>query len=156
MRKNFLLNLPLSFCLLLIVGGCKTYSDDDKSTFDQKIESFIQKNHLKGYKQSDSGLFYHIINEGEGEYIKLTDEVQFTYIGKLLNGQVFDGQNKRNPVKFEVNALIEGWKETMLYLKKGGRVKIIVPPQLGYGDYDLEAIPANSILLFTIEVKDVK
>lgn len=156
MRKFSLINLVLTFCLLLAVIGCKTYSDDDKSTFDQKIESYIQKHHLKGFKQSDSGLYYHIIEEGDGEYIKLTDEVAFTYEGKLLNGQIFDGQNKRNPVKFNVSALIEGWKETMLYLKKGGKAKIIVPPQLGYGDYDLDKIPANSILYFTIEVKDVK
>ena len=156
MRKFSLINLVLTFCLLLAVIGCKTYSDDDKSKFDQKIESYIQKHHLKGFKQSDSGLFYQIIKKGEGENIKLTDEVAFTYEGKLLNGQIFDGQNKRNPVKFNVSALIEGWKETMLYLKKGGKAKIIVPPQLGYGDYDLDKIPANSILYFTIEVKDVK
>jgi FKBP-type peptidyl-prolyl cis-trans isomerase FkpA len=149
-------NLFLSSCLFLILGGCKTYSDDDKSSFDQKIESYIQKHQLKGYKNSDSGLFYNIIQEGEGDYIKITDEVEFTYVGKLLNGHVFDGKNKRTPVKFKVSALIEGWKETMLYLKKGGKAKIIVPPQLGYGDYDLDAIPPNSILIFTIEVKDVK
>lgn len=156
MRNTFLLKFIFSFCFLFIIGSCKTYSDEDKSTFNQKIESYIQKHHLNGFKQSDSGLYYHIIEEGDGEYIKLTDEVAFTYEGKLLNGEVFDGQNKRNPVKFYVSALIEGWKETMLYLKKGGKAKIIVPPQLGYGDYDLEKIPANSILYFTIEVKDVK
>ena len=155
MRNTFLLKFIFSFCFLFIIGSCKTYSDEDKSTFNQKIESYIQKHHLKGFKQSDSGLYYHIIEEGDGEYIKLTDEVEFTYEGKLLNGEVFDGQNKRNPVKFNVSALIEGWKETMLYLKKGGKAKIIVPPQLGYGDHELESIPINSILFYELKVFDI-
>jgi FKBP-type peptidyl-prolyl cis-trans isomerase FkpA len=43
----------------------------------------------------------------------------------------------------------------MLYLKKGAKVKLVVPPQLGYGDYDLDDIPPNSVLLFDIEVKEV-
>jgi FKBP-type peptidyl-prolyl cis-trans isomerase FkpA len=52
--------------------------------------------------------------------------------------------------------LIEGWKEGMMYLKPGGKIKLIVPPYLGYGDYKLEKVPPHSILYFEIEVIDVK
>jgi FKBP-type peptidyl-prolyl cis-trans isomerase FkpA len=141
--------------LFFIVSSCQTYSDSDLTTFDEKIQKFIKKSKIK-YQKSESGLYYFIEEEGEGDFIKLTDEVSFKYEGKLLNGTIFDGENKRNPVIFPVSKLIQAWQETMLYLKKGGKAKIISPPQLGYGDYDLEAIPKNSILIFELEVLDVK
>jgi FKBP-type peptidyl-prolyl cis-trans isomerase FkpA len=140
--------------ILFAVFSCQTYSDSDKTNFDQKIQKYIQKSPNE-FKKSESGLYYFIEKEGEGDYIKLTDEVSFTYEGKLLNGTIFDGQNKRKPVTFQVSKLIQAWQETMLYLKKGGKAKIISPPQLGYGDYDLEAIPKNSILIFEMEIIDV-
>lgn len=140
--------------LLLIVSGCKTYSEEDKKDFDKEIKSFIQKRGMI-FKKSESGLYYRILNEGEGDFVKFTDEVSFTYKGTFLNGKVFDQQFERKPVTFEVKDLIEGWKEGIMYLKKGGKAVLIVPPHLGYGDYELNAIPPNSILYFEIEVVDV-
>jgi FKBP-type peptidyl-prolyl cis-trans isomerase FkpA len=141
--------------ITLFLVGCKTYSEEDKSKFDQKIEKFIAKSDIK-YERSESGLYYYIENVGDGEFIKFNDEVSFTYTGKLLSGKTFDGLHKRTPVRFEVSKLIEGWKEAFMYLKKGGKVKLIIPPTLGYGDHDLpDYIPPHSILVFDIEIIDV-
>lgn len=147
---------PIVFLLTLslLFTACKTYSEDNKKQFDQKIARFVKKSG-QPYKKSESGLYYIIEKEGGGRHIKFTDEVSFTYTGKLLNGTVFDQQFKNKPATFKVSALIEGWKEAMLYLKKGGKAKLIVPPQLGYGDHELDAIPKNSILYFEIEVLEV-
>jgi FKBP-type peptidyl-prolyl cis-trans isomerase FkpA len=143
-----------AFLILFVSHSCKTYSEQDKTEFDKKIEKHIAK--IGGdYKRSESGLYYLIEEEGEGEYIKFTDEVSFTYIGKLLDGTVFDQQFERKPVTFKVQQLIEGWKEAMLYLKKGEKAKLLIPPHLGYGDYQLDAIPQHSILYFEIEVREV-
>lgn len=140
--------------LLITLVACKTYNEDDKAQFDKTIQKFIAKSDTK-FQKSESGLYYFIEEEGEGEFIKLTDQVTFAYEGKFLDGKVFDGKFKHNPVTFSVTKLIEGWKEAMLYLKKGGKAKLIVPPYLGYGDYDLDAIPKHSILYFEMEIKDV-
>jgi FKBP-type peptidyl-prolyl cis-trans isomerase FkpA len=140
--------------ITLFLVGCKTYSEEDKSEFDKKIEKFIAKSDIK-YERSESGLYYFIENVGEGDLIKFNDEVSFTYTGKLLNGKTFDGMHKRTPVTYEVSKLIEGWKEAFMYLKKGGKVKLIIPPTLGYGDHDLPDIPPHSILVFDIEIIDV-
>lgn len=140
--------------LVISINSCKTYSEEDKLTFDQKISNYLKKSKIK-YQKSESGLYYFIEKEGVGEFIKPTDEVSFTYLGKLINGNVFDGKNTKTPVNFKVTDLIMGWQEAMLYLKKGGKAKLIVPPQLGYGDYDLDDIPPNSVLLFDIEIKEV-
>ncbi len=146
--------LLLFITLILLALGCKTYSEDDRDGFDAKIKRYLEKSPVK-YEKSESGLYYYIEKEGEGPYIKATDEVSFVYEGKLLNGDVFDGKNKKKPVTYQVKELIMGWQEAMLYLKKGGKIKLIVPPQLGYGDYDLNDIPPNSVLLFDLEVTDV-
>jgi FKBP-type peptidyl-prolyl cis-trans isomerase FkpA len=145
--------VSISF-LLISLFSCGTYSEDEKSAFDKKIENFIKKSGVK-YKKSETGLYYSILEEGEGDFIKLTDEVSFTYEGKLLNGEIFDGENKRTPIKFLVSDLIQGWQEALLSMKKGSKVKLVVPPQLGYGDYKLEDIPVNSVLYFHLEVVDV-
>lgn len=139
----------------LLVTSCKTYSEEEVQSFDKMIQKFVMKSGLN-YEKSESGLYYLIEKEGEGEYIKFTDEVSFRYTGKLLSGKTFDGRYKRTPITFEVSKLIEGWKEGMMYLKKGGKAKLIVPPTLGYGENQLPDIPANSILYFDIEVVDVR
>jgi len=145
----------LAVALMLVVSGCSTYSEEEKAGFDSKIRKFTEKSSHK-YIRSESGLYYYIEQEGEGDFIKFTDEVSFTYTGKFLDGQVFDGRNSRKPVTFPVSQLIEGWKEIMFYLKKGGKASLIMPPYLGYGDRKLNDIPPNSILVFDMAITDVK
>jgi FKBP-type peptidyl-prolyl cis-trans isomerase len=143
----------LSFVLLgVLLVSCNTYNDDQKSEFDVTIEAYLKKKKIK-CERSSSGLYYNIIDPGEGELIKLKDEVTFTYKGSLLNGKVVD--ERKEPITFKVQQLIGGWKEAMLYLRPGGKAFIAVPPQLGYGEHELEHIPSNSILVFELEVKSV-
>lgn len=144
---------------LLILGlftACKTYSEDDLTQFDKTIKTYVKKSKLP-YQKTESGLYLLIEQEGEGEEtIKFTDKVTFAYEGKLLNGKVFDKRTKDNPVTFETRVLIEGWKEAFAYLKKRGKAKLVVPPQLGYGDEKLSDIPQHSILLFDVEILEVE
>lgn len=137
----------------LILTSCGTYSDDDLKKFDSEIQSYIKKKNLD-LKPSGSGLYFKITEEGEGDFIQYNDIVSFTYTGTLLNGEQFDKQS--SPVEFKVNQLIGAWKEIMSSLKKGGKATLIAPPQLCYGDKELDDIPENSILIFEMEVKDVK
>lgn len=139
--------------LLFALSSCGTYSENDKKTFDTKIQNYIKKNNLE-MEYSPSGLYYRIIEEGEGDPILYNDIVTFQYTGTLLDGTQFD--KSEGNVEFKVNQLIAAWKEIMCLLKPGGKAEIIAPPQLGYGDEDLEDIPKNSILHFKMEVKSVK
>ena len=144
----------LSLLLFIpLLHSCKTYSDEDMKAFDREINAYVEKNKLE-CQRSSSGLYYQIIEEGEGKPILFTNVVSFTYKGTFLNGDVFDEQKK--PVEFEVRQLIGAWKEIMLNLKPGGKAFLIAPPQLGYGDRELDDIPANSILVYEIEVHGVK
>ena len=137
----------------ITIIGCKTYSSDDLNAFDEKIKAYEKKHNLHFYR-SESGLYYKIIKQGKGDFIKYSDKVSFSYTGKLLNGFIFDRQIK--PVTFNVDRLILGWKQVMLELKPGAKVKMIIPPSLAYGNHDLDDIPPNSILYFEMEIQNVE
>jgi FKBP-type peptidyl-prolyl cis-trans isomerase FkpA len=139
--------------LLLIASACSTYSDQDKQQFDKKIQDYLTKKKIKCLR-SDSGLYYTIIEPGEGKIIQYLDSVSFTYSGTFLNDKKFDEQKK--PVQFAVKDLIGAWKEIMLELKPGATAFIVAPPHLGYGQHQLDDIPANSILAYTLTIHHVK
>lgn len=138
--------------LSAILASCTTYSEDEKNEFDERIEKYLKKKKIK-CERSSSGLYYKILDPGKGELIKLKDRVQFTYKGTFLNGKVFDEQ--KDPIEFDVQTLIGAWKEIMLRLRPGGKAFLVTPPQLGYGEHELDDIPPNSILVFELEVKSV-
>jgi len=111
------------------------------------------------FKTTPSGLKYAIISQGNGPAIELNKTVTIHYSGYLLNGTIFDSSVERDePIMFVVGQgqVMPGWDEGMQLLKKGDKARFIIPPQLGYGEMQLEKIPANSTLIFDTEVIDVK
>jgi peptidylprolyl isomerase len=114
----------------------------------------------KGFQKTKSGLRYQIINEGSGPQPKKGQTISVHYKGSLLNGNVFDSSYKRKePIEFPVGAghVIEGWDEGLLLLKEGTKAQFVIPPNLAYGDQEVGGvIPANSILIFDLELMKVK
>ncbi len=107
-------------------------------------------------KETKSGLLYRVEKEGSGDAIKDTDVVKVHYTGKLPNGKVFDSSVERGqPVEFALNQVIQGWIEGLQLIKKGGKIELVIPAELAYGDQEMGAIPANSTLYFEVEVLDV-
>ncbi len=145
--------LALFVILALGLSSCATYTEEQKDAFDEEIQAYIQKNKID-CKRSASGMYFNILNPGNGPKIQYKDRVSFTYTGKLLNGKVVDKQT--TPVEFQVEELIGAWQEIMLKLRPGGKAFLIAPPQLGYGEHELDDIPQNSILIFEMEVHEVK
>lgn len=145
-------NIFLILLLGCISASCGKYSDEDIKSFDDKIASYVKKNNLEMTK-SESGLYYQVHEEGEGEPIKGTAIISAIYTGKLLNGKIFDEQ--KEPTELTLKNLIHGWREVAHYLKPEGKATIIVPPQLGYGQQKLPEIPESSILIFDIEIVNV-
>jgi len=112
---------------------------------------------MKDVQKTSSGLLYVIEKLGEGkEIIQQSTEVTVHYKGSLINGVEFDNSYKRGkPIKITLKDVILGWQEGLKYIKKGGKIKLIIPPELGYGNNRINGIPANSILIFDIELLDV-
>lgn len=122
--------------------------------------SEIDKETGKPITTTPSGLKYVDLAPGTGATIKTGDDVVVKYTGTLVDGTVFDASEKHPPGTFEyvqgVTSLIPGWTEGTSTMKPGGKRKLIIPPNLGYGDRDMGVIPPNSTLIFTIEVVSVK
>lgn len=114
----------------------------------------------KGFKETKSGLRYQIINEGSGPKPNKGKTVSVHYKGSLVDGTVFDSSYKRKqPIEFPVGAghVIEGWDEGLLLLNQGTKAQFVIPPHLAYGDREVGGvIPANSILIFDLELVDIK
>lgn len=132
-------------------------AEKDKKTVEAGDKFRAEYEKKSGVKKTASGLLYKIEKAGEGESPKATDTVKVHYKGTLPDGTVFDSSYDRGePIEFQLNQLIPAWVEAIPMLKKGGKMEIVLPPQLGYGDRPAGKIPANSTLKFEIELLDFK
>lgn len=143
----------LPFFLVLLLFSCKTYNEDQLDDFNATIQKYIKEKGID-CEASESGLYYKIEKQGDGLHVQAKDRISFTYKGSFLDGKVFDEQ--KEPVTFAVGELIGAWKEIVLKLNEGGEAFLIAPPQLGYGSRDLDDIPPNSILVYTLKVHTVE
>lgn len=112
-----------------------------------------------GVKKTDSGLLYQIEKEGDGPHPTANDTVIVHYVGTLVDGQKFDSSYDRGETtKFPLNQVIRGWTEGIQLIGVGGKIKLVVPPELAYGDqekpsYDGKAdITPASTLIFEVEL----
>jgi FKBP-type peptidyl-prolyl cis-trans isomerase FkpA/FKBP-type peptidyl-prolyl cis-trans isomerase FklB len=125
----------------------------------KKSLAFLEENKKKeGVKETKSGLQYKIIEEGKGAAPKESDTVVVNYKGtEVIGNSEFDSSFKRNkPEEFPLKGVIPGWTEGLQLLKKGTKAQLYIPPQLAYGDRPRPGIPANSALVFDVELLDVK
>ncbi len=108
---------------------------------------------------TESGLQYIIVKEGEGENAANGNVVTVHYSGYLQDGTKFDSSlEKDEPITFALGnkQVIPGWEEGINYMNKGCKARLIVPPDLAYGDMAVGKIPANSTLIFDVELIDIK
>jgi FKBP-type peptidyl-prolyl cis-trans isomerase len=92
---------------------------------------------------------------GTGATAAVNDTITVNYVGTLTNGQKFDSSYDRNqPLTRQLNSanLIEGWVQGVPGMKVGGKRRLTIPPSLGYGNQPQGSIPANSTLIFEIEL----
>jgi peptidylprolyl isomerase len=113
----------------------------------------------KPVKETLSGLKYVVFEAGTGELIENEDVVEVHYSGYFTNGELFDSSVKRfEPIRFPVGigAVIDAWDEGLLLMRKGSKFQLLVPSHLAYGEAGAPPqIPANSDLIFDIEVLDI-
>jgi hypothetical protein len=106
-----------------------------------------------------SGLRYVDLVEGTGPNPQPGQMVSVNYLGTLENGTKFDSSYDRGkPMEYRlgVQSMIKGWDEGVKTMKVGGKRRLIVPPQLGYGAQGSRGIPPNSTLIFEVELLSAK
>ena len=121
-------------------------------------EKYLEENAKReGVTTVASGLQFEVVSEGEGEKPAATDVVKVHYKGTLLDGTEFDSSYARNePTTFPLNRVIAGWTEGLQLMPVGSKYKFTIPSELAYGDRDLGKIPANSTLVFEVELLEIQ
>lgn len=141
------MNRILLLCLALISLQLVSCSKDPED----EIQEYLDKNNLVAQKTED-GLYYIIDVPGNDTKPKVNSDVRVKYKGMLLDGKVFD---ENEDFEFNLSNVIAGWRRGIVLFGEGGKGKLLIPPSLGYGDQEVGSIPANSVLIFDIELLEV-
>lgn len=112
---------------------------------------------LEDVVETESGILYRVINEGEGEKPGAEDVVTVHYQGTTVDGTVFDSSIERGePATFPLNQVIPGWTEILQLMPQGSKWEVVIPPEQAYGDQQAgPQIGPNSTLIFEIELIEV-
>jgi len=137
----------LLFAVVLTFAGCKKQSNVDRDL----IIEYIDEHNLDAHSTA-SGLYYVIEEEGIGTHPNVFSLVMVKYKGYLLDGTVFDETLANEPIQFQLHQVIPGWQEGIQKFKTEGSGKLLIPSELGYGSDEQSDIPANSVLIFDIEL----
>ena len=158
------------FAFLSVVALLSSCSKkvDDKCQYDPcaiaapasevtQLEAYLSTNSITATKHC-SGMYYTIDAAGSGTSATACSTVGVTYKGQLTNGTVFD----QRTTSFELDQVIAAWTKGVPLIKTGGKIKLYCPPSLAYGSQVVRdpvtgntVIPANSILIFEVELINV-
>ena len=160
-------NLLLILCVTVIGVSClksgeRTCAYPQRTIIAPQAEqdllaAYLDSNHIQASHHA-AGFYYKIINPGTGtDTMLLCSELSIDFKGQLKNDSVFQ---EGNDVYVVLGGMIEGWKLGIPLVKKGGEIKLFLPPSLafGYADYSDQnnkvLVPANSIVIYTVKLKD--
>lgn len=160
MPKKFLVpGIVLGILIVLVLtqmfGKKDSSTNNSTATTQDETVSPIVSN-----ASPSAGLKIEDIKVGTGKEVKSGDTVTINYVGTLENGQKFDSSYDRNQAfetQIGVGQVIKGWDEGVIGMKVGGKRKLTIPSDLGYGSRGAGAvIPPNATLIFELELLDVK
>jgi len=140
----------LAFTAIILVAASCSKDVTDYGPADKKtIEDYLLANNLTAQSTS-SGLYYIIEKTGGANHPDINSVVVASYKGYLTDGTVFDESTA--PTTFALNAVIKGWQEGLQLIGVKGKIKLLIPSALGYGSTAKTNIPANSVLIFDVEL----
>ena len=161
----------LLLCLLVVVlftpacfksdNGCSFAENNIVAPASEiaELENYLSVNNITTAERHPAGFYYEIVNDGTGMKPVLCSIITVGYTGALANGSVFD---QRQSLSFQLGSLIEGWRKGVPLIQRGGSITLYLPPSLGYGNADVKdeqgvvVVPANSILIFDIDLLDIQ
>ena len=155
--------VPLAFAAMALAAPAALAEDDAPQleetsmvqTPEQRGREYMAKNaEREGVVTTESGLQYEVLKTGKGETPGRRDQVSVHYRGTHIDGRVFDSSiDRRQPAQFRVNGVIPGWTEALLLMRVGDRWRLVIPPELAYGEAGAaNVIGPNETLVFEVEL----
>lgn len=157
-------NLLLHIRLINVQTQAEATDEDNKLRADlakvnkekesKDIAAYLAKNNITA-QPTASGLIYVETQKGKGDFPKTGQEITVNYTGMFLDGKVFDSSVGKQPFKFNIGQgmVIKGWDEGLMLMQPGGKAKLIIPSDLGYGAMGMPpVIPASAPLVFEVEL----
>lgn len=148
MDKTYLINLAVFVGILVIAFFL--------------YQKFVPlKEEEKAPELETQGLEIEVLAEGEGREAQIGDKVTVHYTGNLEDSTKFDSSlDREEPFSFTLgeNRVIQGWEKGVLGMKKGEKRKLVISPELGYGEAGTPGgpIPPNAVLIFEIELLEIE
>lgn len=150
MKKSFVLLALAALVALLYSGFAKAAeSADEQKRAAQEIAQYEKK-----ARKTPSGLKYVLLRQGKGDKPTRGQTIDAHYVGRFMDGRIFDQSYGRGPFSFAVGTgqVIRAWDEALMDMRLGEKRALIVPPDLGYGKQGAgKAIPPNTTLFFEVE-----
>jgi FKBP-type peptidyl-prolyl cis-trans isomerase FkpA len=154
-------------CITIVAVSCLKSNDQRTCAYpvitktapaaeQDSLKAWLDSNNIEAVKHP-AGFYYKIIQPGTGsDTMTLCSEILINYSGTYIDGRPFDSGNEKY---FVLGALIEGWRKGIPLIKKGGQIKLFLPPSLAYGpDGYVEngqvIIPPNTQLIFDVTLLD--
>jgi len=154
--KNFI--LAIIALAIITIGFYFVYKNSGSNGQEIETENSNQETELNDNKKQE--LETEVLKEGSGQEAKNNDMVTVHYAGSLEDGTKFDSSIDRGePFVFTlgISQVIEGWDLGILGMKIGEKRKLIIPPELGYGETGTPGgpIPPNAVLIFEVELLSI-
>jgi len=141
---------------LIVFFVIRSAKNKKKQAENQRLgQDFLASNGaLDDVEVTHTGLQYQVLEAGSGEtHPRATDRVKVHYHGTLLDGTVFDSSVSRGePIEFGLGQVIKGWTEGLQLMVEGQKMRLFIPPELGYGNSGAGAIGPGSVLIFDVEL----
>lgn len=163
--KNFI-NVALAIVVAIVATSCLK-TDDEENTYSAAEEKALRESYLNNLIEEDhdidttaNGVYYVVIEEGEGEFARDGDSLTVGYAGYLIDGKIFDTSEWHFPdgkMGFVLgeDSMIPGWEEGMQVMNEGSIVQFIIPSELAYGATGQNSIPPYQTLIFVIKLFDI-
>jgi FKBP-type peptidyl-prolyl cis-trans isomerase len=150
MEKKKTIAILAAVIVLLVLGAALVHQDKkDKETSPQP-QPAGQASEAQGQK----------LQEGAGDrVVKAGDTIAVNYVGTLQDGTTFDSNvTTTDPFEFQIGVgrVIKGWDTGLIGMKVGEKRKLVIAPKDGYGDQAVGKIPANSTLIFDVQLLEIK
>jgi hypothetical protein len=110
---------------------------------------------LSAFTRLPSGVYYQDVAVGSGAVVTDSSTVTVSYRGFLASGQAFDSTLTGQTRQFDLRGTVPGFRTGLAGARSGGRRRLVIPPELGYGNTTRQSIPAGSVLYFVIDVAGV-